>query len=112
MIYFIPIFIFVIIFFIPEVTTLQVYGTWIKEKHLNIFFNKHLQEYKDESVSEKMFHGEISKPYIAKTAASWSVRWYVSDYGTIPRWSKWSKRLDAIHKEKYQKPIKLKIYEL
>lgn len=92
-----------VIFASLEFAHRSVYGGMIDEKELDVFFGKHLDSYhiNEFATNDWMFAADLGKrdlPYLAR--AAWTLNtWYIKDYGTIPRWSKWSKALDERYVE-------------
>lgn len=91
---------------IIELAQKSVLGKFIKEKDLDVYLSKYLPYAKINPYSKKgTMLGEMPK-YVA-LFPSVLTKWHIEDYGTIPRWSKWSKRLDE--KREFllkQEPIK------
>lgn len=76
-----------------------VVGGFIKEKELDAYFSKYLPYSKLNPYSNTLLT-DMPK-YTARSQSPLS-KWYIQDYGSIPRWSKWSKRLDARRKSLLQ----------
>lgn len=73
-----------------------VYGWFAQESELDVFFNKHLTNYKLNPYNANSFSAAATSfdlPYIAQST-SFTSKWYIEDQGVIPRWSPWSKKLD------------------
>ena len=93
---------------INEVVACSVLGWFIPAKKLDDFFEKNLEDYKNEFLNEerssRMFYGiavedrALGLPYISRGPLPAIGKWYIQDMGRIPRWSKWSKELDIIWK--------------
>jgi len=78
--------------------SLMIYGKPISEKTLDIFFRMSLLKYKLNKFNTSMFYG-FNLPYISSISFCIFAKWYVDDYGTIPRWSKWHKIINERHAE-------------
>lgn len=80
-----------------EVTYLSVYGFFLSDKEVGPYLDKYLSQTRLNQFGTDML---VNLPkYVSKNSFSILARWHVEDYGVIPRWSKWSKVLDARHKE-------------
>lgn len=84
--------------FIVEATHFMVFGWFIPEEELGVYLEKYLPnaQLNEFSKDGTLFSG--FPRYVARTR-TFITKWYISDYGTIPRWSKWSKKLDDRRKE-------------
>lgn len=82
---------------ISEPIHMAIFGRLLSQKTLNRFFDKHFDNYKNGHKSSHILHGDFMNdlPFAARSQSILS-KWYLNDYGTIPRWSPWSKRLDAL----------------
>lgn len=78
-----------------EVSSRFVYGALIKKEYLDKYFAAHIDEYKEGHKSGHILHGMFCSPYIS-TGGGILAKYYVSNLGRIPRWSKWTKVLDEI----------------
>lgn len=78
---------------LTEAANRLVLGGWIGEEDLDAYLGKYYDrlELNEFSQNGDLFSG--APKFIAK---SWSPtsKWYIKDYGIIPRWSKWSGKLD------------------
>ena len=96
------------LFVINEVVASSVLGWFIPAKKLDEFFEKNLVDYQDEFLKEerpaRMFYGiavgdrDLHLPFISHGPLPAISKWYIHEMGRIPRWSKWSKKLDEIWK--------------
>lgn len=103
---------FAILVVIEYFMTRQVFGEFLKEKQLDMFFEKNYIFYQTGplgatrdliySVPEKNLPFMSTHPF----PNFWS-RWYIYDYGVVPRWSKWNNRLDALLEELAPKIVPL-----
>lgn len=87
---------------IMEVLTFVTWGEWISESELDVFFDKHINNYHiNTHASRKMFSSNFDEnlPFIARRSFAVLTAWSIDDHGTIPRWSKWNKKLLAKYKE-------------
>lgn len=86
-----------IIFVLIESVHYLVYGWYIPEKELDVYLGKYL----DKTTLNPYSNGSIltDMPKYISTSNSFTSKWHISDYGLIPRWSKWSARIDARRKE-------------
>lgn len=88
-------------FIVLEVANRIVYGALITETNLDAFFEKNLKEYSHlNPLSETILSTDwrLSLPFISHTSGWFPVftsKYYINDFGTIPRWSKWTKVLDG-----------------
>lgn len=85
-----------------ELVHRSVYGGIIKEAELDAFFSKHLEHYKINELSRDtwMFNSYPENlPYLSRSGQYIFNSWYIEDHGVIPRWSKWSKRLDERYEQ-------------
>jgi hypothetical protein len=82
---------------------IEVYGSYIPEKELDIFLSKHLSKdyilniYDFDILEPDSFCKDI--PYIAYTKSLSFRGWYINDFGIISTKSKWHKKLNEFHKE-------------
>lgn len=86
---------FAIMFVIVEAAHASIIGWFIPEKELDLFFQKHLEQYKDGGVGRGIIYGTLSLPFIGQNPSFLSGL-YISEIGSIPRWSKWNKPLRQI----------------
>lgn len=89
----------IVILCIPYITAMfYVYGKPIKEKTLDYFLDKHLNDYGINNFADgKMFCGS-DLPYISSVYC-FSRWWYIEDQGLVPPWSKWNKILNDRYSE-------------
>ncbi len=89
----------VIAFLIEETASWSVYGKLLtNEEVLDTFFEKHWETYKANGAHTRLIYGLGSLPYLSRAQGIlW--KWSIEDIGRIPRWSKWPKKLDALHAE-------------
>lgn len=87
--------VFVVGFLCWEIASFAVYGWFAKASELDVFIPKHLSEYRLNELDAKneLFYGK-DLPYIAANQSVFS-KWHIKDHGQVPRWSKWSKEIDA-----------------
>ena len=83
---------------VVELTHISVFGKLRKEAWLNGYFIEGLDDYDnliggDKHILVYDYDKSVRVPFIAKSNSTLS-KWYIQDIGTIPRWSKWSKKLD------------------
>lgn len=102
---------FLIVVLIDELSSRTVFGKFLSDEELAPFFEKNISKYgvndsayKDNRVmmNGKTFE-DIHLPYMARPG-SFIWNWYIGDFGRIPRWSPFSKKLDAVY-ENLEKPI-------
>lgn len=93
-----------------EISSRSVYGASIPEEQLDLFFNRYFDEYKETLNEKGFFYGSYSMPFIAR-ATSPLCSWYISGYGRIYRWSKWSKKLNEVASHRV-KPKKKNLLDL
>lgn len=86
------------------------YGRFLGEDELDTFFQKNLDKYK-KLERYKIFYS-TGLPYIAKTAISPLTTFYISNYGKIPRWSKWDKILRKKMKAETVVPVRTSLKDL
>jgi hypothetical protein len=89
---------------VMELSNISVYGWYLKEEELDAYLGKYLEGAHLNPFSNRMITGMPN--YVAKRWGPLST-WYVEDYGLVPRWSKWTKRLDAKRAELRVPPTKL-----
>lgn len=89
-----------IVVFMFEVIGFCFEGWYIKESDLDYYLTENLDKYR---INGNMLYN-TDLPYIAKRIAP-SRGYHIEDYGTVPRWSKWDKRIKRKFKE-YKKPTK------
>jgi len=87
----------IFILVISEPVSRNTYGKFLSDKEVLPFLEKHLKEYQVNDSSwrdgNKMLWN-IDLPYIARTPLiSFFARWYINDYGRIPKWSKADKMI-------------------
>lgn len=80
-----------------EGATLAVYGTPMSEADLDSYLGKNLSiatlnSYDNEILSMRWFASILPFPIF-------TAKWVISGFGTVPRWSKWSKKLDERRRE-------------
>jgi hypothetical protein len=99
---------------LSESVGVLVLGRFLSDKEMTPFFEKHMHEYIRNGMSEDghMFYGLTAKPYIAAMWGRVSSKWYINDYGQIPRWSKWHKTLNELQKELKPKKMPKKLSDL
>jgi len=93
--------ILVLIEFIFFITLLEcvgriIFGRFLYNKEVLPFLEKHLQEYRLNKTSwqdGKKCLFNMTLPYIAATPLNLFTRWYIQDYGRIPKWSKADKMI-------------------
>lgn len=93
-----------------ELIKRKVLGSFIEEKDLDEFFKAHIHLYVSGPISKKMLHGAGPMPYLSCSLSSFFSKWYMSEVGRIPLWSKWTKELDSIYKER-EKELKKDIVD-
>ena len=81
----------VLVALIVDGTHASVFGLPIKEKELDAYLGKYLDKAELNPYSSTMLSN--MPRYVAVSSTVLSKR-HIEKYGTIPRWSKWSKRLD------------------
>lgn len=100
----------VILLFVCELSSILTTGFIVSEERLDAFFTpERLHEYRASGATKNLIYGLGINPYIAKSISTTYSRWYIRDIRNdkswrIPRWSKWSKVVDAMYKELYQPP--------
>jgi len=76
-----------------EFSSRVTFGRIISEHDLNTFLAKHLNGYTlNEQSNTLLYHSNL--PFISKSCPCVSYKWYIENYGRIPRWSKWSRKID------------------
>jgi hypothetical protein len=70
----------------------KIYGEFIPDSELEIFFRKHADDYINGTNDSDMLHGPIGFPYIAKISTGWTI----SKYGRVPKKSRFSKVIQGI----------------
>lgn len=80
-------------FLVIEGTHFHVYGWFIKEEELDAYLGKYLGQAGLNPYSE---NGTLfcDMPRYVSRSNSFLSKWSVERYGVIPRWSKWTKKLD------------------
>ncbi len=83
--------------FCSEIASNNVSGKLLKDREMDAFMDKYLDQYKMiESSSSPLLWipGSPEIPYIAVANSPLS-KWYIGDhYGRIPRWSKYTRMID------------------
>lgn len=89
---------FLIIFFASEMSSTMVVGWIVRKSKLDNFMEWNIHTYPLTGMSDKrsMFYGTPNLPFVSKSIGGFLTKWYISDCGRIPRWSKWSKQLDQM----------------
>lgn len=84
---------------VAELAGWSVYGRFIPEEKLDAYFQKYLYSYQINEISKDapmLYAPEL--PYLsARQPFQILSRWTMRDSGRIPKWSKWSKLLDAYY---------------
>jgi len=90
----------VLVFLIEEDSHKYVYGSLLKEDFLDQFFDSRIDTYELNQLTSYIMKEKANfrAPYIA-IAKSFLSKWHINRVGCIPRWSKWSKRLDEKREE-------------
>lgn len=104
--------------FFPGLSEISAWGAWggfISEDRLDAFLGRYLHLYELNEfdrerellgarlpAKENDFFG-TPLPYLSKCKGSMFATWYLQDTGRIPRWSRWSKKLDAYREELIKK---------
>ena len=70
----------------------KVYGPFIPDSELEIFFRKHAAEYIDSKKEDDMIYGPKGLPYISKISTGWNI----SKYGRVSKKSRFSKVIQGI----------------
>ena len=94
--------IFFMMMVMSEIINYHVYGPIISEEKLDVYFGEYFTYYSQTKIDRrsKMFYGPIDLPYIAPVGGAIISKWYIGYHcGLIPRWSKWSKKLDQLSAE-------------
>lgn len=86
-----------ILFAINEVSSLMVYKWYLGEDFLDEYMPLWLDEAQLNIFNEKILSTGGSG--FITTHNSLISKWYVHDFGQIPRWSKWSRVIDEKHNE-------------
>ena len=99
--------IFVVSPIIRTMSEKEVYGAYIDESELDVFFGKYLSSLilNDTSRDRNLLHlpmeiSNMNLPFVAKTRGG---KWYINDYGLIRKSSKWSQALDEKRAELIEK---------
>lgn len=71
-----------------------VIGGHIKESELDEYLGKYYEGLKLNEFDKSGYLFSGSPKYIASIGFTPSTKWYIQNYGSIPRWSKWSAKLD------------------
>lgn len=81
-------------FVITQLAQMSVYGWFISDAELDAYFGKYLENAKLNPYSESrsLF---CDMPKYVSISRSVLGKWVIEDYGVIPRWSKWTAKLDA-----------------
>jgi len=101
----IPIFLSLIVMFFAanEFATRSTYGGFIPDSEIGPFLERHWDEMELNELNRKgeLFYIPGKAPFIA---SHWSLfsKWHVYGEGVVPRWSKWSKKLDEKHQELFK----------
>lgn len=87
---------FVLLSVIFETSSIIVYGWLVSEKNLDYFLGKHLESYIANEFSKRtMLSGyQRGLPYISKMPPTPLSKYHIDNHGRIPRWSKWTKKID------------------
>lgn len=84
---------------ISEFSIRMVYGGWINEGALDTYLSKYYDHLELNSLGSHILRPSFSLgvdlPFLSTVGLSVTSKWYINDFGTIPRWSKWSAKLDA-----------------
>lgn len=81
-------------FICVEFAHFMVLGWIIPEADLDAYLGKYLQVAQlNPYASERNLFCDVPQ-YISSSSQSFMAKWHIEDFGVIPRWSKWSKRLD------------------
>lgn len=86
-----------IVWVIVEISTRIVYGRFLDEGELDVYFGKYLASTYLNKFNDKILSGPPK--YVSRHYLSVFGRWHVSDHGVVPYWSKWNRRLDARRSE-------------
>lgn len=89
-----PVLIVLVLILIIEGTHFSVYGPFIKEDELDAYLGKYLAA---ATLNPFSADGTLfsDMPKYVTRSSSFLSKYSVERYGTIPRWSKWTKALDA-----------------
>lgn len=84
-----------IIITVSELVSLFVFSGVAHKRYREVLVKKYIAEgsWHSYDILSNLGFGYISKPVF-----SLFFKWYIDDYGLIPRWSEESKMLDAAHK--------------
>ena len=83
----------------PELIAWNVYGRLLKDEEMEEYLKKYLPTATLNPFSPKQDLFADMPKYIAKINSGYLSKWHIHDYGRIPKKSKWSKAIDARHKE-------------
>lgn len=72
----------------------SVLGGHIKEADLDEYLGKYYKHLELNEFNKDGYLFSGSPKFIAYIGFAPTSKWYIKDYGTIPRWSKWSAKLD------------------
>lgn len=89
----IPVLVLAVLFLVVECAHFHVYGWFIKEEELDHYLGKHLPTATLNPFSEDGTLFSDMPKYVARSSSFLS-KYSVERYGTIPRWSKWTRKLD------------------
>lgn len=80
-------------FLIIEGVHVLVFGWFIDEEQLDAYLGKYLEDAELNPFSKggTLFSG---LPRYVSRHRTLLTKWHIDEYGTVPRWSKWTKRLD------------------
>jgi hypothetical protein len=80
------------------ISSVAVYGALIGREDLDAYLGKYIEGMVLNTYNDKILSSNSAPRYVAM---HWSIvsKWHVEDYGTIPRWSPWSRKLDAKREE-------------
>lgn len=92
----------VLLFCIFEGVSWSVYGKLLSDAELRVFLAKHLPKYELNSIAPHIMMAdrmalEERLPFVAIHSFTPLSKWYFSEWGRVPRWSKASKMLDRRH---------------
>jgi hypothetical protein len=88
---------------LSAIIQIRVFGPLKSERELDEFFEPRIDNFSVSPFNSSIMYvakGRDMK-FVAKTSSLLS-RWYIHDVGTIPRWSKWNKRLDEKRSEQLE----------
>lgn len=96
---------------ILELAQYIVMGPWLKEAELDRYLGKYYEGLRLNPYSNKGTLLVDAPKYVARNPSILSA-WYIEDYGTIPRWSKWHGKLEYKRKELMKERVAKKLSEL